>query len=153
MSKGLLPYGYWDGSNPYGSGVVEARRTDWRLLLQTALTKQAADNYADAANAGAYTSKLATDVFTDVDVPDNIGVLSYGCHPRLMPVINIKDPIFFTTGKTIWLSPYKLSRIKRAAEVLLIADGSLAPLSQFSFRMQSNATLGFIDNKAFNGGP
>ena len=154
QSKGVLPYGYWDGSNPFGSGVVDARRTDWRLLVQASLSsKQSADNYQDAANAGAYTTKLATDVFTDVDVPDNIGVLSYGCHPRLMPVINIKDPIFFTTGKTIWLSPYKLSRIRRSAEVLLIADGTLAPLNQFANRMQANATLGFLDKKAFNGGP
>ncbi|CAN5583272.1 hypothetical protein BH09PLA1_BH09PLA1_08290 [soil metagenome] len=153
VSKGVLPYGYWDGSNPYGSGVVDARRTDWRLLVQSTLSKQSADNYTDAANSGAYTSKLATDVFTDVDVPDNIGVLSYAAHPRLMPVLNIRDPIFFTTGKTIWLSPYKLSRIRRAAEVLLIADANLAPLNQFANRMQANATLGFIDKKAFNGGP
>jgi len=153
QNKGVLPYGYWDGSNPYGSGVVDARRTDWRLLVQSVMQKQSADNYQDAANAGAYTTKIATDVFTDVDVPENIGVLSYGCHPRLMPVINIKDPIFFTTGKTIWLSPYKLSRIRRSAEILLIADGNLAPLSAFNNRMQANATLGFLDRKAFNGGP
>jgi len=153
QSKGVLPYGYWDGSNPFGSGVVDARRTDWRLLVQSVMQKQAGDNYTDAANNGAYTTKVATDVFTDVDVPDNIGVLSYACHPRLMPVINIKDPIFFTTGKTIWLSPYKLSRIRRSAEVLLIADANLAPLTGFNNRLQSNAVLAFIDNKAFNGGP
>lgn len=153
QNKGVLPMGYWDGSNPFGSGVVDSRRTDWRLLTQTVLQKQAADNYQDAANAGAYTTKIATDVFTDVDVPENIGVLSYSAHPRLMPVINIRDPIFFTTGKTVWLSPYKLSKIRRSAEIVLIADANLAPLSAFNNRMQANATMGFLDKKAFNGGP
>jgi prepilin-type processing-associated H-X9-DG protein/prepilin-type N-terminal cleavage/methylation domain-containing protein len=150
QSKGVLPYGYWNGSNPLGGPADTAKTGDWRLLVQAAISKQSGDNYTDAANAGAYTSKVANDVFTDVDVPDNIGVLSYACHPRLMPQLEVKDPIFFTTGKTIWLSPYKLSRIRRSSEVLLIADGSLAPLTEFAGRMQANALLGWIDRKAFS---
>src|SRR5690242_5609134 len=39
INKGVLPFGYWDGSNPLGSGAVDARRSDWRVLTQNVLDK------------------------------------------------------------------------------------------------------------------
>jgi prepilin-type processing-associated H-X9-DG protein len=154
QNKQSLPFGYWDGSDPPGTGpIVDAKRTDWRVLLQNAMTKQASNTYNDAAAAGGNQSAVARQTFVCGDVPDNVGVLTYGCHPRLMPAINSRDPIFFYTGKTIWLKPYKISKIKRAAEMLLVADGSLRPLPDFENRLQANFGLGIIDHNAFNGGP
>lgn len=154
QSKGVLPFGYWDGSVPPGTGPIDNnRRTDWRVLLQNILTKQASNTYVDSAAADGNNSVIAKQTFVCRDVPDNVGVLTYGCHPRLMPAINSKDPIFFTTGKTIWMTPYKLARIKRAAEILLVADASLRPLPDFENKAQSNYGLTIIDRNAFNGGP
>ena len=153
-SKGVLPFGYWDGSTPPGTGPVDNnKRTDWRALLQTVLTKQSGNTYVDSAGAGGNSSSIAKQMFVCTDVPDDVGVLTYSAHPRLMPAINSKDPIFFTTGKTIWMQPYKISRIKRASEILLIADGSLRPLPDFENKPQANYGLTIIDRNAFNGGP
>jgi prepilin-type processing-associated H-X9-DG protein len=94
-------------------------------------------------------------VFVDPDVPDSVGVLTYGAHPRLMPTINQAEPrILNNTGKKVYPMPYKLSKIKRSAEILLIADGTLAQISEVSTpALQSNATLYGLDHGAWNGGP
>jgi len=153
-NKQSLPIGYWDGSEPPGIGPIDAtKRTDWRVLLQRLLTKQSGQTYTESAAAGGDISVVATQMFVCRDVPENVGVLTYGCHPRLMPAINFKDPIFFHTGKTIWMTPYRISKIKRSAEILLVADGSLKPLPDFQNRMQSNFGLSAMDRGAFGGGP
>ena len=155
-NKGSLPIGYWDGSTPWETVPLPAdykKATDWRALLQTVMTKQSGNTYVDSGVAGGDASTIARAVFVCKDLPENTGVLTYGCHPRLMPALNIKDPIFFTTGKTIWLKPYKVSKIRRAAEILLVADGSLKPLADFNFQLQANFGLGSMDHNAFNGGP
>jgi prepilin-type N-terminal cleavage/methylation domain-containing protein/prepilin-type processing-associated H-X9-DG protein len=142
-----LPFSYSDGST--------IPTTDWRALLQTVLTRQSGTTYTDSAAAGGNESSVATQVFVCKDVPDNVGVLSYSCHPRLMPVLNARDPIFFFTGKTIIMKPYRLGKIRRASEVLLVADGSLRILPDPGFfgRAQANVSLFIIDRNAFGGGP
>lgn len=153
QSKGVLPYGFWNGSDPLGGPADNARRSDWRVLVQNMLSKSSGLTYTESAAAGGDATVVATDVFGDVDVPDNAGVLSYGAHPRLMPEISAPEPrILNTTGRRVYPSPYKLSRIKRSAEVLLIADASLAPIVEFGNRMQANATLYNIDRGAWKGG-
>jgi prepilin-type N-terminal cleavage/methylation domain-containing protein/prepilin-type processing-associated H-X9-DG protein len=146
-NQGMLPFSYSDGTSvPF---------TDWRALLQTVLTKQSGTTYVDSAAAGGNESSIATQVFVCKDVPDNVGVLTYSAHPRLMPVLNARDPIFFYTGKTIIMKPYRLSKIRRAAEILLVADGSLRNLPDPGFhnRAQANVAFFIVDRNAFNGGP
>jgi prepilin-type N-terminal cleavage/methylation domain-containing protein/prepilin-type processing-associated H-X9-DG protein len=142
-----LPFAYTDGTS--------IPTTDWRALLQTVMTKQSGNTYVDSAQAGGNESAVATQVFVCKDVPENVGVLTYSAHPRLMPVLNARDPIFFTTGKTIIMKPYRLAKIKRASEVVLIADGSLRILPDpgFSNRAQANVSFFIIDRNAFGGGP
>jgi len=153
INKGVLPFGYWNGSNPFGPIAVDDRRTDWRVLTQNVLNRTGT-TYNEATQNGGNIVKVATDVFADVDVPENIGVLSYGCHPRLMPTINEAEPrIKNLTGKDFFPSPYKISKIRRSSEALLIADASLAPIIEFENRMQANATLFNLDHKAWKGNP
>jgi prepilin-type processing-associated H-X9-DG protein len=124
------------------------------VLLQHVLTKQSSNTYVDAAATGGNTSAIARQVFVCKDVPDNAGVLTYGAHPRLMPQIDAAEPrILNNTGKRFYPAPYRLGKIRRSAEVVLVADGSLAPISEFDNRPQSNATLYAMDRSAWRGGP
>jgi prepilin-type processing-associated H-X9-DG protein len=156
MNKQSLPYGYWDGSDPPNwspQNVLKAG--DWRILLLTSLTRQSSNTYNDNAAAGGDKTKISTDVFVDPDCPDNVGVLTYGAHPRLMPAINIFEPwLFFSSGKKVYPQPYKIGKIKRAAEILLVADGTLAGIAEVaSHPLQSNAVLYALDHQAWQGGP
>jgi prepilin-type processing-associated H-X9-DG protein len=152
----VLPFGYWDGSDPpLWNNPTDSKRADWRVLLLTVLTKQSSNTYVDNGLAGGDRTKISTDVFVDPDVPNNVGVLTYGAHPRLMPTINIAEPrILNTTGKKFYPQPYKIGKIRRAAEVMLIADGTLAPIFEVASKpLQSNAVLYQLDHQAWQGGP
>jgi prepilin-type processing-associated H-X9-DG protein/prepilin-type N-terminal cleavage/methylation domain-containing protein len=158
-NKGSLPPGYWNGSDPNssrpnGPPVSDPnRRTDWRLLVQSVLVKTKGTSYVDAASGGSNESAVANNVFVCRDVPENVGVLTYGSHPRLMPSIDSAEPrILLFTGKVVYPAPYRIAKIRRAAEVMLIADGNLAPIGSFNNRLQSNATLGSLDRNAWKGG-
>jgi len=150
-----LPFGYWDGSPvPPGNPPDFNKASDWRALLQSILTKQGGNTYSESAAAGGDTSKIATQIFVCNDVPENVGVLTYACHPRLMPAIELKDPVFFFTGKGDYMRPYKIGQIKHSSEILLVADSSLKPLPDPGFihlKMQANFGLAGMDRNAFNG--
>ena len=158
-NKGSLPPGYWNGSDPNSSrpnGPPMSdpnRRTDWRLLVQSVLVQTKGTSYVDAASGGSNESAVANNVFVCRDVPENVGVLTYGCHPRLMPSIDAAEPrLVQMFGKVVYPAPYRMAKIRRAAEILLIADGNLAPIGSFNNRLQSNATLGSLDRNAWKGG-
>jgi prepilin-type N-terminal cleavage/methylation domain-containing protein len=160
QNGGVLPYGYWDGSSPWQTPPLPADFTkagDWRILLLTAMVRQSSNTYVNNGAAGGDTTSVTANVFVDRDVADNNrGVLTYGCHPRLMPGINIPEPkILFTTGKKVYPTPYKLSKIRRATEVMLLGDASLKPLPDYfpDIKYQSNALLYAMDHSAYNGGP
>jgi prepilin-type N-terminal cleavage/methylation domain-containing protein/prepilin-type processing-associated H-X9-DG protein len=156
-NRGTLPFGYWDGSDPLGGPPNFNKAVDWRALVQSVLTKQSGNTYVDNAAAGGDQSNIARAMFVCPDVPDNrMGVLSYSCHPRLMSLLNMKDPLggFIGPSKVDYMKPYKISKVRRAAEIVLIADGALKPLPDpgVTGTMQANALLGGIDRVAFTGG-
>jgi|SRR4051794_28147955 prepilin-type processing-associated H-X9-DG protein len=154
--KQSLPYGWWDGSDPLGSGYNGNKAGDWRILVQMAMTKQSGNTYTDSAGNGGDKTSVARQVFVCPDVPDSrMGVLSYSCHPRLMPVLTQKDPLggFIGPTKVGYLKPYKIGKIRRASEIVLIADGALKPLPDpgVTGTMQANAIMDAIDKNAFYG--
>src|SRR5205085_5828743 len=113
-------------------------------------------SYADSSQNGGDQAMVARDTFRDVDVPDNAGYLSYGVHPRIMPDIsspNAKTKAF--TGKIVYdMQPYKISKVRRASEVMLAADASLALIIDGGLNLQqSNATIYNLDHKALQGNP
>ncbi|MBC8107366.1 MAG: prepilin-type N-terminal cleavage/methylation domain-containing protein [Anaerolineae bacterium] len=157
QNKGVLPIGFWDGSNPFGSGATD-KRTDWSVLLLNSLIKQSGTSYTDNTAAGGDRSQTRTGVFTDVDVPDSVGVLCYGAHPRLMPTINISEPRATQTlpppNNIKYPSPYKIAKIRRSSEVLMIADATLCQLTEIPTPcLQANAILYQLDKGAWQGGP
>jgi hypothetical protein len=116
-NKGALPYGFWDGGDPPDPN----KRTEWTLLLLNFLANKHGATYNDAAGRTGGVREL----FRDKDTTDGTGITHYSAHPRLMPDLDDVDvAIAITGGGTVKLKPYKLAKVKRSAEVVLIMDGS-----------------------------
>jgi prepilin-type N-terminal cleavage/methylation domain-containing protein/prepilin-type processing-associated H-X9-DG protein len=124
-NHGTLPYGWWDGVWPSTGPFNPVYEADW--VTQTIATmngKYAATADAVATNGSITTRIRATFLCPDapgqgVATSDNSSVAHYGCHPRLMPILNGQNltPPYYL--------PYKISHIKRSAEICLIFDASL----------------------------
>jgi prepilin-type N-terminal cleavage/methylation domain-containing protein/prepilin-type processing-associated H-X9-DG protein len=115
-NKQSLPLGKWDG------GGDATKATDWSYLLQAMVAKSSDGTY-QTRNAGLNVRRLFTDTDTIAAPPlaaNDSDMLHYSSHPRLMPNIGENDP--FHPGKK--MQPYKIGGIRRAAEVVLIFDGT-----------------------------
>jgi prepilin-type processing-associated H-X9-DG protein/prepilin-type N-terminal cleavage/methylation domain-containing protein len=160
-SKGVLPYGYWNGvfdSNTAPAGVIAGywanfnpdKAGDWTMLLQgvmqTGLTPTYSGFGVNIGQAGFTTPKPTVAlaavsgsrlVFTCPDAPDTalnpyVPISHYGCHPRLMPVWGGQLDYYRTPPSGApppFLAPYKIAHIKRSSEVVLVMEGSLAPVN------------------------
>jgi prepilin-type N-terminal cleavage/methylation domain-containing protein/prepilin-type processing-associated H-X9-DG protein len=129
--KGSLPYGFWDGrGSPDGlKQGAGAQATDWALLLMSSALGKGGSTYG--TQAGSDTSKLQ-DAFAcpaaSLDSTNAAGgiprKLHYSSHPRLMPDLDQAD--FARPAPRPLLQPWKLSKVRRSSEIVLIFDGSQA---------------------------
>jgi prepilin-type processing-associated H-X9-DG protein/prepilin-type N-terminal cleavage/methylation domain-containing protein len=122
-NKGSLPYGYWSGAGTPGGAADYSKSTEWTiLLLHTLATRQHGSNYTEEAGKFGGVKEL----FRDKDTIEGTGVTHYSAHPRLMP--DLADFDFALAVQTppqfVYLKPYKIARIKRAADIVLIMDGT-----------------------------
>lgn len=118
-NRGSLPYGYWNGSSPLNAGAAldPTRGGDWRILLLNQMTRRSDTNYSGNAVAGGEEAQIGpAKVFLDTDTRQGTGNLHYSAHPRLMPLLT--DQV-----NGVFLTPYKLAKIKRSAEIAMIFDG------------------------------
>jgi prepilin-type N-terminal cleavage/methylation domain-containing protein/prepilin-type processing-associated H-X9-DG protein len=122
--KGELPFGYFDGTRP-GVAPDFSRASEWSVLLLNLFSNKFGTDYVQHAQAGGEAARLR-DVFKDTDTQPGTGIIHYSAHPRLMP--NVDDPDWSVPGASNangpWLKPYKISKIRRGSEVVLIMDGS-----------------------------
>lgn len=125
-SKGILPFGYWSGTADPTRAATPAesdRATDWAVLITAALGR-GGDTYN--AQNGSDKSKIQG-MFTCPTAKLDTGAtydrtLHYTSHPRLMPDISTNNDGLNGFNKV--LKPYKMTSIKRAAEIVLIFDGT-----------------------------
>jgi prepilin-type N-terminal cleavage/methylation domain-containing protein/prepilin-type processing-associated H-X9-DG protein len=136
-NQGLLPYcsaPFWN-QNDSSKGQNSAY-SDWSLLVTGAL--QGGSGMLSDTNFVKSTLGFRQKLFVDVDtapVPsDSTHTLDYSCHPRLMPPVGYAPH----TGSGPWPASYdpssapnyqdfpcrKLGQIRRAAEIVLIMDGT-----------------------------
>jgi prepilin-type N-terminal cleavage/methylation domain-containing protein/prepilin-type processing-associated H-X9-DG protein len=123
--KGTLPFGFWDGSAP-GSNVFDSTKaSEWSLLLLNFFSSKYGTNYTEHAAPGGEASRLRG-VFKDTDTIEGVGIIHYSVHPRLMP--NLDDPDWSKPGASLaqgpFLKPYRISKIRRASEIVLVMDGA-----------------------------
>jgi prepilin-type processing-associated H-X9-DG protein/prepilin-type N-terminal cleavage/methylation domain-containing protein len=158
-NQGVLPYGIWDGegngppltpSSPnawqqtppdgsWNNGV------DWTTLIQNDLNGSVSSTYNNGAQSQNQILSKVRQVFMCPDAPPgllydpNNLVYQYICHPRLMPHLGMDDPLYpTTTTKGKFLIPYKIGFIKQSTDIALIMDGSLALMTDGSWRVSGN---------------
>jgi prepilin-type processing-associated H-X9-DG protein len=148
-SKGQLPFGWWGGDSS-GNGAA-----DWTTLLSSIIIRGGANTYTQYSNNTA--SSLSRKIFTDKDTldfpetPQNQWI-HYGAHPRLMPAIGGLD---YAVTPPVLLQPYKISRIRRSAEVVLIMDATQVsnPFIVGNLLGRAAATTYQIDGHNYDGWP
>ncbi len=132
-NKGSLPYGYWNGSTP-GGAFDGTKAGHWALLLLNTMNPRNGTSFDSAFTSGANTTKLREALFCpsvpNVNVAQaEAGNVHYASHPRLMPQLDIADN--YARNKlgqaNAFLRPYKLSKVKRSAEIAMIFDATLFP--------------------------
>ena len=142
-NQGSLPWGYYTGT-VNGNQAVQG---DWTTLLMYEMNARYGSTYQDQANTGAaVTSNMSRQIFLDVDtVPESgDGTTHYSCHPRLMPSMGSDFPEteksinLSWTGPVTLATPYKVAKIPRSAEMVLLMDGT-----------QCTSNLGSGDNNFY----
>lgn len=127
QNKGAMPYGYWDGVGPDGTTVGGGNNaTDWQLLLLSVALGKGGATYG--TQDGSDNSKLQ-DAFAcpaaSIDSGTAVGLsrkLHYSSHPRLLPNLDQYD--MSKPPPRPLLKGFKLSKIKRSSDTVLIFDGS-----------------------------
>jgi prepilin-type processing-associated H-X9-DG protein/prepilin-type N-terminal cleavage/methylation domain-containing protein len=110
-----VPFG--DFLDPVGGWTVGSATANWSIRVAGALNKgSGGDNFmVSSNNKGVFKCPSANQ---SMEAPDE-WVLHYQAHPRIMP--------WFTTGANPFTKkpdvPYKLSKIKGGAEIVMVWDG------------------------------
>jgi prepilin-type processing-associated H-X9-DG protein len=138
--KGSLPIGLVGDNSTINGGVTyRGESVDWTTLLYKVLNRKAglgqgSQDAVTAENAGLRAVFVCPSVFSPSKVPKET-ITHYSSHPRIIPDLNQKDQLqaLLHPGPdagTKYLVPYKVARIKRAAEIVAVFEGSVAPLGQ-----------------------
>jgi prepilin-type N-terminal cleavage/methylation domain-containing protein/prepilin-type processing-associated H-X9-DG protein len=165
QSKGMLPPGWFDGcingvTDP-NSPAAQATAAKWPSILMATINSKYGATYLESKSSGSDTAKLR-EMFFCPEVPgirmENAnGNTHYVCHPRLMPTVGDDNQ-----GKQ-WYSagfggfkaslPYKVGKVKRAAEIAIIFDGTLQyDITNNAYRPAYDVPIGAcIDNYTYPG--
>jgi len=120
-NQGSLPYGQLD-TVPLGVAGGTPAYGDWSTLLMNELNGKFGTIYATEGTGGDVYNR---GIFRDVDTVEGHAPLHYSCHPRLMPNVDERDPLYDGgAAPSPLLQPYRLSQIHRNADIVLIMDGS-----------------------------
>jgi len=111
-----LPFG--DFLDPVGGWVPNSATANWSIRVAAAMNKNALGDNFMVSNTSKGVFKCPT-ANQDNEAP-NEWVLHYQCHPRIMPYFNSNNSNI--TGKPD--VPFKLAKIKRSSEVVMIWDGT-----------------------------
>jgi len=166
QNRGMLPYGFFDRDTPVpgmGPPPYRAESGDWTTLLVTALTTRGGVGYTQqtgqtqgdtaAAFAGPRKVFLCPSVTTDPSGQRAVTLTHYSVHPRLMPNIHDRDNSVTSVppAQRPGMRPYPLAKVKRAAEIVAVFDGTLSPKPAMNF---TTFVVAFaLDNSRFNLGP
>jgi prepilin-type processing-associated H-X9-DG protein/prepilin-type N-terminal cleavage/methylation domain-containing protein len=129
-SKGVLPIGYVQNNDVIDGNVTyHGDGLDWTTLLMKIMVKRFGEGYSsqDAVNA-ATTSARGVFLCPTAQInseKDASSISHYSSHPRAIPDLTVND--FLRPGPPLGkLVPYKLAKIKRAAEIGAIFEGVVA---------------------------
>jgi prepilin-type processing-associated H-X9-DG protein len=139
--KGVVPFGWYDGyvAGPGGGpipapGGVNANAIKWPALLINLFSNRYGATYSESASSGGNVARIREALFCpDVPsfdfAPNLTGQTSYLVHPRVMPNVGARYGIGPTPQEvlnSIQNKLYKAGKIRRAAEIAMVFDGSMA---------------------------
>ena len=131
-NKGSLPVGFVTDGTVTADGTYKGEDHDWTTLLMKIIGRQAAIGYTQDAvsksGVGLKAVFLCPTVYIPVNAP-KAALTHYSSHPRLIPDLGTSDKLaaFLQPGPPRYLRPYKIAKVKRAAEIAAIFEGSIAP--------------------------
>ena len=150
-NRGSLPWGYYNGDNGYSYNGERAG--DWTTLLSNTMNNRYPPTY-DGRLEFSESVPGSRGVFICPSARQSSGqglILHYSAHPKLMPSSSQADynPTngLIPTGtvySTWFLQPYKIAKVKRSAEMILIFDGSLRDVG--GDRWNADVTANQLDN-------
>jgi prepilin-type N-terminal cleavage/methylation domain-containing protein/prepilin-type processing-associated H-X9-DG protein len=145
-----LPYGIWSGlgtpniSNPWVADPPNWNLgSDWTTLIQHDLNGTINSTYNPGSGTQNQVQSGVRRIFMCPSAPPGPqydptnNVTQYICHPRLMPHLGYTDPLTPVLNPTL-LTPYRVSTLKRSAEVALIMDASLAMMNSGAWTSSGN---------------
>lgn len=131
-NRGEYPIGFMNKGDtlPGMTTAWTAESTDWTTQLMSVFKKTASGGYDNADVSGTGTPGLRQ-IFVCPDVTTVVTTDSllthYTVHPRLIPDLRTVD---YASGSfTKGLKPYKVAKIKRATEVIVMFDSSVTNTS------------------------
>jgi prepilin-type processing-associated H-X9-DG protein/prepilin-type N-terminal cleavage/methylation domain-containing protein len=148
-SKGVLPIGLAIDGQPMDLGTYRGESLDWTTLLTKVMKRGVGAGY-DSQQAVGQTHAGVREVFfcPTVFVPNkapHAGIAHYSSHPRVMP--NLETIDFYRPSPPLRrMTPYRLSRIKRSAEIAIIFEGSTSPDGQQAGWL-AHATVNELDRR------
>jgi prepilin-type processing-associated H-X9-DG protein/prepilin-type N-terminal cleavage/methylation domain-containing protein len=148
-NKGVLPYAVNDGwhlenyvPKPIGGDPAQAAEhaSNWPSLLLATVSSKYSASWSGSSQTNATTARLR-EMFYCPDVPafdvapNRSAQTSYLCHPRLMPSQGFRPGGTIGAEETLGrvdmafrgklINCYKVAKLRRAAEIALIFDGSM----------------------------
>ena len=128
--KGSLPIGYVQNNDTIDRNeVYRGEAMDWTTLLMKVMVRRFGSGYDSQDRVSANTtSARAVFLCPTVQITsttDAASISHYSSHPRAMPDMTVSDPLK-AAPPTRRLTPYKLAKIKRSAEIAAIFEGVVA---------------------------
>lgn len=145
--KGMLPFGIVeDGMVFQGGGSYRGDLDHWDTLLLRVMSAKGLDAQYASVNTGQIGFRGAfTCPDVSVDSTQDGRVLHFTAHPILFPnLIDDDNYLYVKTGERRDLRGYRITKLKRIAEIAGIFDGSIDPSNPFmvnatAFALHRNA--------------
>jgi prepilin-type N-terminal cleavage/methylation domain-containing protein len=115
-NKQSLPYGSYTQASDPTVIIPAANEYDWTTKVLESLSTH---NTGASLTTVMDRSIMRCPSANDPSPMSSTTVLHYACHPRLMPVNYYEDKVLGTSSKP---EPYKLSRIRRSSDMILVFD-------------------------------
>jgi prepilin-type processing-associated H-X9-DG protein/prepilin-type N-terminal cleavage/methylation domain-containing protein len=152
-NKGMLPYGaVFNGSTQIvtdpGSFIWNGESADWTTLLANILNRRGA-GYTNGAEVVGTASPGTRALFmcptVNTEPSTQAMITHYSAHPRILPDLGSADKLD-TTVPIRTLRTYKISHIKRSAELAVVFDASVVDNVTAPGQWISFACAFFLDN-------
>jgi len=125
-SRGVLPFSTWDGTPPGNPAFDTTAATDWVSLITNCLNRNTTGLIAGDRSSG--TRQIFRCPSAPLAEPADGAILStYSTHPRLMPNPDRVDKLRngMTGTSNYYLQPYKIAKIKRTSEIVMVFEGAV----------------------------